>query len=75
MKDHHLPASPDTVHWGYLDPELKPVLTIDSGDRVTIDTVSGNPAHLPPKNLGFTILPEHLEMPAAGSTFRWFLPG
>lgn len=62
MSEHQLPASPDTAHWGFLDPELKPVLTIDSGDRVTIDTVSGNPAHLPPRERGFTILPEHLEI-------------
>jgi acetamidase/formamidase len=62
MKEHQLPASPDTAHWGYLDPELKPVLTIDSGDRVTIDTVSGNPAHIPPKERGFIVLPEHLEI-------------
>ncbi|MGH7312265.1 MAG: acetamidase/formamidase family protein [Candidatus Rokuibacteriota bacterium] len=61
-KHHHLPAAPETAHWGFLDPKLKPVLTIDSGDRVTIDTVSGNPEHVPPKARGFQILPEHLEI-------------
>jgi acetamidase/formamidase len=61
-KHHHLPASPETAHWGFLDPKLKPVLTIDSGDRVTIDCVSGNPEMMPPKGLGFQILPEHLEI-------------
>jgi acetamidase/formamidase len=61
-KHHQLPASPDTAHWGYLDAKLKPVLTIDSGDRVTIDTVSGNPDHIPAKERGFLVLPEHLEI-------------
>ncbi|HEV8640789.1 MAG TPA: acetamidase/formamidase family protein [Methylomirabilota bacterium] len=61
-KHHHLPASPETAHWGFLDPKLKPVLTIDSGDSVTIDCVSGNPEMMPPKELGFQILPEHLEI-------------
>ena len=61
---HHLRAAPEHTHWGYLDAKLKPVLTIRSGDRVTIDTVSGNPAELPPKESGFQILPEHLEIHA-----------
>lgn len=47
MTDHRLDASPDTVHWGYFDAALKPVLTIDSGDRVTISTVSGGAEHMP----------------------------
>ena len=41
MATHRLDASPETVHWGYFDAELKPLLTIDSGDTVTISTVSG----------------------------------
>ena len=37
---HHysLPATPDTVQWGWLDPNEKPKLTIDSGDTVSIET-------------------------------------
>jgi acetamidase/formamidase len=49
--DHSLPrldAGPDTVHWGYFDARLKPVLTVDSGDRVVITTVTGSPELLPP---------------------------
>jgi acetamidase/formamidase len=34
------------------------VLTIDSGDRVTIECVSGNPEWMPPKSTGFEVLPE-----------------
>jgi len=38
---HYLPSEPDGVRWGYL-PSLssKPVLTIRSGETVTVDTVS-----------------------------------
>jgi acetamidase/formamidase len=43
-----LDAGPDTVHWGYFDARLKPVLTIDNGDRVIISTVTGAPELLPP---------------------------
>jgi acetamidase/formamidase len=43
-----LDAGPDTVHWGYFDAKLAPVLTIDSGDRVVVSTVSGAPELLPP---------------------------
>ncbi len=37
--EHHLPAGPDTVVVGNYWSENKPVLTIKSGDIVTIDTV------------------------------------
>ena len=29
---HRLPATPSTVHWGYFDPRLEPVLTVASED-------------------------------------------
>jgi acetamidase/formamidase len=57
-KHHTLPASPETVHWGYFDARLKPVLTIDSGDRVTIDSVSGGVDDMP-TDPRFEVLPEH----------------
>src|SRR4029078_5630093 len=41
MATHRLEAAPETVHWGYFDAKLPPQLTIDSGDTVTISTVSG----------------------------------
>jgi hypothetical protein len=31
---HRLPATPSTVHWGYFDPRLEPVLTVDQGQGV-----------------------------------------
>jgi acetamidase/formamidase len=33
-------ASAATVHWGYLSRSLKPVLSVDSGDFVTIETLT-----------------------------------
>jgi acetamidase/formamidase len=57
MKRHHLHASPETCHWGYFDGSLKSVLTVASGDEVTIDTISGTPDVLPP-GPQFEILPE-----------------
>ena len=42
-RTHELKASPATVHRGFFDASLKPVLTIDSGDIVRLETATGNP--------------------------------
>jgi acetamidase/formamidase len=55
---HHLKASGETCHWGFFDATLKPRLTIKSGDRVTIETVTGGPEMHPPKEAGFYTPPE-----------------
>jgi acetamidase/formamidase len=39
--EYTLMPSPQTVHVGYFSAALKPVLTINSGDIVTIETVTG----------------------------------
>lgn len=44
-KVHELKASPATVHRGFFDASLKPVLTIDSGDIVRLWTTTGNPRY------------------------------
>src|SRR5262245_66348986 len=44
-KVHELKASARTVHRGFFDASLKPVLTIDSGDIVRLETASGNPRY------------------------------
>lgn len=59
MTRHTLPCDAQTVHWGYFDAALAPVLTIASGDTVTVDTISGAEEDLPPPNGPFTVLPEH----------------
>src|ERR1700749_3646546 len=47
MTPHYLHSSPETCHWGFFEAALKPVMTIASGDEVTVDTVSGGPDVLP----------------------------
>src|SRR6186997_1987604 len=42
---HELKPSPSTVHRGFFDFTLKPVLTIDSGDVVRVWTATGNPRY------------------------------
>jgi acetamidase/formamidase len=48
MTKHRLEAAPNTVHWGFFDAALKPLITVDPGDEVIISTVSGSPAQMPP---------------------------
>src|SRR5580700_2508762 len=45
--DHLLKITPETVAWGYYWSAAKPVLTVNSGDTVTVECVSvGNPRTL-----------------------------
>jgi acetamidase/formamidase len=55
MTTHRLDAAPDTVHWGYFDAKLKPLITIDPGDTVVISTVSGGLGQLPGAGSGFHV--------------------
>jgi len=63
MTHHRLKASVQNCHWGYFDATRAPVLSIESGDQVTIDCVSGAPAVVPKS--GFHVPPELLEIHAA----------
>ena len=47
MAHHRLEAGPATIHWGYFDARLAPRLTVESGDTVTLSTVSGAPEVMP----------------------------
>ena len=40
MKHFTLPVSPATVHWGYFSKKVAPALTLRSGDRATIETLT-----------------------------------
>jgi acetamidase/formamidase len=62
MRHHHLKSTPETIHWGWFDAALPHVLTIESGDRVTIESLSGGPANLPGD--GYDVPPELLEVHA-----------
>ncbi len=38
---HHLDADVETVHWGFFDAKLPARLEVESGDTITVNTVSG----------------------------------
>lgn len=44
----HLPATVETVHFGFFDAVLAPVMTVDSGDEILVSTVSADPHHQVP---------------------------
>jgi acetamidase/formamidase len=71
MSIPHIEPAPDRVHWGFFDAKLEPLLTIASGDRVTISTVSGDRDMMPPAPLA---IPPALEAIQA-STKRRIVPG
>ena len=54
---HVLPATPETVRWGSFDAAYKPVLTVASGDTVTVESVSGPPEVMPQAGSGMAIPP------------------
>jgi acetamidase/formamidase len=40
FRQHYLPANADTVHWGFFSKNLEPLLEVDSGDVITIETLT-----------------------------------
>ena len=60
-----LDPTPETVHWGYFDAALPPVLTVRSGDTVTLTAPSGGPAELPADEARFPISAAHRAIIAA----------
>jgi acetamidase/formamidase len=68
MRHHHLKASAKNCHWGYFDATRTPVLTVASGDRVMVDTVTGAPNLVPQS--GFHVPPELLEVHAANPGYQ-----
>jgi acetamidase/formamidase len=57
MATHRLSASPETVRWGTFDAAYPPLLTLNSGDTVVLECVSGAPEVMPPPGSGLTIPP------------------
>ncbi len=57
MATHRIAASPETIRWGIFDAAFPPLLTVQSGDTVTLECLSGTPEMLPPAERGFTIPP------------------
>ena len=67
VRHHHLPASPETIHWGYFSRALKPVIEIESGDYVTIETLTHH---------AYDDYERMIEGdPGAESVFRWTAEG
>jgi acetamidase/formamidase len=44
---HRLSATPQTVHWGYFDPSIAPVLRIKSGDLVQAEAITHHAGDAP----------------------------
>ncbi len=44
---HRLAATPETVHWGYFDRSLEPVLSVASGDLVEVETLTHHAGDAP----------------------------
>ena len=51
-------ANAKTVKWGFHDAMSEPVLSVENGATVSIDTLTGEPWDMPGEDLGFTLLPE-----------------
>ena len=64
MTHHTLKSTPATIHWGYFDASVSPALSIDSGDTVTIETLSGAQDVMPKPGSGFALPPELPEIHA-----------
>ena len=71
MTHHTLKSNPTTCHWGFFEARRGPVMTIESGDSVTIETLSGGPDVIPS---GPFIVPPELRKVHEGCTDR-MLPG
>ena len=60
---HHLPVGADRVHWGFFSRSLAPQIVVDSGDVITVETLtqhaSDDPARMIDGDAG------------AESVFRW----
>ena len=66
-KSHHIDWRPENLFWGYFDASTPAVLTIDSGDEVTLDCLPACVMEdLPQGHEG--VLPEHLTALKAHST-------
>src|SRR5690606_14784406 len=60
---YHIPATADTVHWGYFSKSLKPTVELESGDFATIETLT--------HHCGDDVERMIKGDPGAESVFRW----
>ena len=62
---HILRATPQTVHWGYFDPALGPVLTVQSGDLVQAEAITHHAGDAPDLMMDETVATLFREIPEA----------
>lgn len=62
-RHHTLPATSETIHWGYFSKNVEPALTIMSGDFITVETLS----HHANDDASLMVDGD----PGAESVFRW----
>ena len=66
-RHHTLPATSETIHWGYFSKNVEPALTVMSGDFITVETLSHH------ANDDASLMVEG--DPGAESVFRWTRDG
>jgi acetamidase/formamidase len=68
---HRVAATPETVRFGIFDAAIPPVVTVESGDLVVLECVSGGPETLPPRESGLAPHPAiaeiHRKVPRQGA--------
>jgi acetamidase/formamidase len=67
---HTLRAAPDTVRIGVFDAEFPPIMTIESGDTVEVQCVSGRDEVMPPPGSSMVVPPELAAILAANPGTR-----
>jgi len=55
MATHRIGSAPETVPWGVFDANFPPLITVNSGDAVVLECVSGGPEDMPMPTVGLTI--------------------
>ena len=63
---HELKATPATVHRGFFDASLKPVLQVNSGDLIRLETSTGNPRYFEKLGVPKDKIPNELYTEFAG---------
>ncbi len=57
MAQHRVAATPETIRWGTFSADYPPVLTVQSGDTVVLECVTGAPDVMPPDGSPFKVPP------------------
>jgi acetamidase/formamidase len=63
---NHVQATPATTRWGVFDAAFAPILSVRSGDTVTVECVSGGPEVMPAPDLGLAVPAALAAIHAAG---------